>query len=140
MRLFSTIALRTEFWSPHKRAYAVAQGLEEFRLKIAADTAVQLTPLVKHPQARGMTYGMLNLVDSLACALAFDVPELMERQGTWLKEFMTSRAIKGEWFSRSLEAFARTTENSLSADAVKLVRPLLERLHDSVRPTGSDAG
>jgi DNA-binding transcriptional MerR regulator len=140
MRLLSTVAPRTEFWSPHKRAYAAAQVLEEYRFKIAGDTAIQLTPLAKHTQARGMTFGFLNLVDSLACALAFDVPELMERQGTWLKEFMTSRTIKGEWVSRSLEAFARTTEKNQSADAVKLIRPLLERLHDSVRPSGSNAG
>lgn len=134
MRLLSTVAPRTGHWSPHKRAYAAAQALEEYRLKIAGDTAVQLTTLSRHPQARGMSYGMLNLVDTLACALAFDVPELMEHQGTWLKEFMTSRAIKSEWVSRSLEAFARATEKSLNADAVRLVRPLLERLHDRVRP------
>lgn len=134
MRLLSTVATRTEFWSPHKRAYAAAQALEEYRFKIAGDTAVQLTLLSKLPQLRGMNYGMLNLVDTLACALAFDVPELMEHQGIWLKEFMTSRAVKGEWISRSLEAFARATEKSVNADAGKLVRPLLERLHDSVRP------
>jgi methanogenic corrinoid protein MtbC1 len=140
MRLLSTVAPRTAFWSPHKRSYAAAQAIEEYRFKIAGDTAVQLTLLSRHPQARGMNYGMLNLVDTLACALAFDLPELMEHQGTWLKEFMTSRGIKGEWVSRSLDAFARATEKSLTADAVKLVRPLLERLHASVRPQSTRAG
>ncbi|MGE5261835.1 MAG: MerR family transcriptional regulator [Acidobacteriota bacterium] len=140
MRLLSTVAPRTAFWSPHKRSYAAAQTIEEYRFKIAGDTAVQLTLLARHPQARGMSYGMLNLADTLACALAFDLPELMEHQGIWFKEFMTSRAIKGEWVSRSLEAFARATEKSLTADAVKLVRPLLERLHTSVRPQGTRAG
>jgi DNA-binding transcriptional MerR regulator/methylmalonyl-CoA mutase cobalamin-binding subunit len=124
---------RATFWAPSKRAWAAVTALRAQRLKIAGEVVAELT------QARGssadrriyseqLSFATLYLVDALSCALAFDVPELMDWHREWLKEAMPLRAVSAQALAEHRKAIARVLAKALGAEGGRQFQPLLSRM------------
>lgn len=124
---------RTEFWAPPKRALRAADALRAQRLKIASDTAERFfaTLAPSHTRAwnaHNINFATLFLVDAVACALAFDVPELIDTERAWLDEMMLRRAVPKELLTKHLDTFARVLAESFSKEQNRLYQPLVVRM------------
>lgn len=75
-----------------------------------------------------MNYATLFLIDSLLCALAFDVPELMDLQNRWLKEAMPPRSVMPELIGKHLQIFEAVLLKKFSKEQNRFFAPLIERM------------
>ncbi len=138
MRLLSGVTSPQRLWSPAKPALAAAFEMSAARFALAANIGMQLASMSKQQPVRSTYFGVLNLVESLSCAMAFDAPELMDAQGAWIADFLTSRSIPAGWAASATEICGRACAKLLSADASRLANPLLERMRARIGATGED--
>jgi hypothetical protein len=75
-----------------------------------------------------VNYATLFLLDSLACALAFDVPDLMDLQHEWLKEAMPPRLVMPQLIGKHLQIFADVLDKTFTKEQIRLFAPLIERM------------
>ncbi len=121
-------------WSPSKRAWNAVTALRAQRLKIAGAIVAELLP-PHAPSARlgavaeRLNFGTLYLLDTLACALAFDVPELMELHKEWLQDAMPTLGIAPEAVKAQRKAAARVLTRALGEESQPF-NPLLSRLDE----------
>jgi hypothetical protein len=123
--------MRTEYWAPSRRTRDAANLLQAQRLGIAGAVAAKFTTMPKAHRiwdAVFMNYATLFLVDSLACALAFDAPELMDAQREWLGEAMPPRAVKPAVIANHLQVLASVLSKTFTKDQAQLFEPLVERM------------
>lgn len=117
-------------WTPSAKSLKAAMLLCEYRVQIASETADQLS----RPKRKGalhfenLTQPTLFLTDTLACAIAFDAPVLIDTQREWLSEAMPVRGVQTQMLDLHLEAFKRTIEKSLGKAMAKSVDELVDRL------------
>lgn len=128
-----TLKPRAAYWSPSKRTLSAANALRAQRLKLAGNTAVRFMATLAPTHARtwdasAINFATLFLVDAVTCALAFDVPELMDTERAWLDEMMRQRAVPVELLAKHLDTFARVLEQSFSKESYRLYQPLVARM------------
>ncbi|MBI5878320.1 MAG: MerR family transcriptional regulator [Chloroflexi bacterium] len=117
-----------------RRALAAAHAVRNLRMELAAHTASALS--VQHTRpgsefAGIITFATLFLTDALACALAFDLPELMDAQAHWLRQALTPRAVTTAMIIEHLSAFERAAYAVLGRNVAAQVRALVARMKDS---------
>jgi hypothetical protein len=119
-------------WAPSKKSLKAAMMLREFRLKIASETVTQLAESARSwgCGTEALSRPTLYLIDTLACAIAFDAPELMDTQNEWLGQAMLPRRIQPQMISKHLQVFKRTVEKNLGKDKVPVIDELLDRLQN----------
>jgi len=120
-------------WAPTKRAWHLANALQSQRLKIAGDVASKfITTLPATLQRKwdtsNINFATLFLVDALSCALAFEVPDLMDLEHAWLREAMPPRLVSSSLITKHLEISETILRKSFSADRLRLLSPLIERM------------
>ncbi len=135
-RALTTLTFRSVSWSPSKRAWAAVMTLQTRRVKIAGDVVAALTPArasdaERSARSQQISYATLYLVDALACALAFDVPELMDLHRDWLKEAMPARAVSAQALTQHREAITRVLGHTLSTDDARQFKALLARMEEN---------
>ena len=134
-RSLPTAEPRAQVWSPSKRAWNVVQSLQAQRFRITGDATAKF---MAHLPARvlrawslqDLNYATLYLVDALACALAFDVPELIDMQKAWLQAAMPPREVPAQLIAKHLAIFARVLDKTLAADQARQFKSLLARLEN----------
>lgn len=129
---------RAKYWTPSKRAFGAANALRAQRLKIAGDTAARFiaTLAPNHSRtwnANDINFATLFLVDAVTCALAFNVPELMDTERAWLNEMLPPRAVSAKLITRHLETFARVLGQLFPKEQNRLYQPLVARMTDRPR-------
>ena len=135
-RALANLTPPTVFWSPSKRAWTAVMTLQTQRTKIASDVVAALTPARESDAERSarsqqISYATLYLVDALACALAFDAPELMDLDRDWLKEAMPTRAVSAQALTQHRDAVARILGRTLSNDDARPFKTLLARMEEN---------
>jgi methanogenic corrinoid protein MtbC1 len=130
LKTLTTNHLARKPWAPSKKSLKAALMLREFRFKIASETCAQLADY-----ARGWGFGpetlshpTLYLIDTLACAIAYDAPALMDAQNEWLGEAMPPRRVKPQMLSKHLQVFRRTVQKNLDGSMAQSINELLDRL------------
>lgn len=125
----------TKLWTPRLRAWRAANALRAQRLKIAGDTVARFMATLPSNHRKwnvnDVNWATLFLVDALTAALAFDVPELMDREREWLHQAMPPRAVPRGLIQKHLDIFARGLERIFSQDRNRLYQPLLARMKDT---------
>jgi hypothetical protein len=128
-------------WSPSKRVLDLVDSLQVQRLKIAGQVVAELIALTSkaHPNwdALQLNAATLFLLDSLACALAFDVPDLMDMQHKWLNAAMPPRAVSAQLIDRYLQNVEAALHKHLTQEHYRFFPPLLERLKHQQNTTGA---
>lgn len=143
---------RRSVWRPERGLLIAAQVIDAHRLPLVgetlhtvskADGKGNLLPnngsIKGHwrrelaPHASRLTEPTLFLTDSVIAALGFDVPELMDVQGAWLREFMTARGIEPPMLKAHLETFTQVARRRLPREVFSMVTELVERLWTSVQ-------
>lgn len=124
---------RASFWAPSKRAWAAVTTLRARRLEIAGEVVAELMPArgsnaERSTRSEQLSYATLYLLDALSCALAFDVPELMDRHREWLKEAMPPRAVSAQALAEHRKTIARVLGKALAAEDGRQFQPLLSRM------------
>lgn len=130
-----TLKPPARFYQPSRRAWNAVQTLHAERLKVAAQTIVEFATGLAAGAQRNWSPARLNvptlhLVDTLTCALAFDVPELMDAQGTWLQNALPLRGVAGPLVRRHVQALDHVLDKTLGQSSAGLYGPLLERFTD----------
>ncbi len=130
--------VRADTWAPPKRALNAAERLVALRLRVAGDAVGELAALAPMPyptwDAVQLSAATVFLIDSLACALAFDVPELMDLQRHWLAAAMPARSVPPQLIDHYLDIVNRVLQKQLTKEHAQPFVPLLERLK---LPTGT---
>jgi DNA-binding transcriptional MerR regulator len=120
---------RAQYWTPSKRVWNAANALRAQRLKIAGDTVARLGAAWPPKwDVADLSHATMFLIDALFCALAFDVPELMNAERAWLDEMMPARAAPAELLDQHIETFARVLSKALPPEHNRLYQPLVERM------------
>lgn len=124
---------RSGVWSPSKRAWAAVMALRARRLQIASEVVAELTPArasnaERSTHSQQLSYATLYLVDTLSCALAFDVPELMNLHREWLKEAMPPRAVSARALAEHRETLTRVLAKALASEDGRQFTLLLSRM------------
>lgn len=124
---------RTQFWTPSQRALHAANALRARRLELASDTAARFFALLTPPQARAWTvpdinFATLFLIDTITCALAFDVPELMNAERSWGDQMMLERGVPKELVEKYCDTLAHVLTESFSKEKNHLYQPLIARI------------
>jgi DNA-binding transcriptional MerR regulator/methylmalonyl-CoA mutase cobalamin-binding subunit len=120
-----------EYWSPSKKVWNLANVLQTRRLEIAGITATEFmahAPAQRHWDLTSINDSTLFLLDALACALAFNVPALIDHEREWLAEVMPPRAVKPELILKYLDVFKMILKKHLTVDQRRLIDPLIERM------------
>lgn len=135
VRAFATLTPRAKLWAPGKRAWDAVCALHAQRFALTAETVSKLMANVStkhrrvlHPEE--LHAATLYLVDSLACALAFGAPTIIDLERAWLAQAMPPRAVSSELIARHIEIFARALERTLGEPA-RQFKPLIARLQDA---------
>lgn len=122
-------------WRPSRRLLYAALTLAAYRLQIATATiehfAEGLSLRGENPRnelRRQLSQPALFLTDAFVAALAFDAPELVERQGIRANDFMPAYQISPHPLHGFLNAYAATLRQVLPNEAHKRVGELYERL------------
>lgn len=135
VRNLASIRARAEYWVPSKRARNAVEVLQAQRLGIAADAAVKFIATLPKANRQWDTaqvnYATLFLIDSLACALAFDAPELIDMQRHWLADAMSPRLVTQPLIAQHLKVFARVLSEAIAKEAMRLFEPLIERMKNT---------
>lgn len=130
-----TIAHPSDYWTPSRAALQAAQALQQERLDVAAKTIHRFAELPEQPrwgrQMHVLSIPTLFLVDALSSALAFDLPELMDRQGAWLRGLLVARGIELETLDRYLGVFEKISARTLSRTVSASVKELMHRFESS---------
>lgn len=122
-------------WSPSKPAWRAVLALRAQHLQIASLVVADLMP-PRRPdapvsaRADQLSFATLYLLDALACALAFDVPELMEAHKEWLGAVMPARGVSAEALETHRKAVMRALQRAL-VDEADPFQSLLERLEET---------
>ena len=122
-----------ETWVPSKRVRHLANALQSQRLKIAGDVASKFiatlpATLQRRWDASNINFATLFLMDTLACAVAFDVPDLIDWEHQWLMEAMPPRSVSPSLIAKQLETFKMILRKYFSGDEWRLLYPLIERM------------
>lgn len=132
VRNLASVKARDDWWTPSKRALNLANALQAHRLKIAGDVAEEfMAGISKSPRgwnAADVNFATLFLIDALSCALAFDVPALMELEQAWLNEAMPVRAVSSLIIAKHLAISETVLRKTFSADQARLLAPLIARM------------
>lgn len=129
----ASVKLRAEYWSPSPRAHQAVKALLAQRLRIMGEAVAMLTSSIgakKHPHwdTSILNYSTQFLIDTLACALAFDAPELVDDQRQWLRQIMPVRMVPSQMIDKHLEIFGQVLNRTLGKDQARLFKPLIERM------------
>ena len=82
-----------------------------------------------------INFATLFLIDTLTCALAFDVAELMDVQGQWLSEALRPRFVIPQLIGPHLQIFQNVLNQTFAKEELRLFEPLLARMkHHTVNP------
>ncbi len=127
-RALATVAPRSQYWAPSKRAWNAARQLQIERLRIAGETIAQSGPRIPEHWRAELGRATLFLVDALLSALAFDAPEIMDAQRLWLEQAMPPRHVAPPLIARHLAVFRRVLGDVLSTESAGPFQPLLERM------------
>lgn len=132
LKILTSNHLPRKTWTPHIKSLKAAMMLREFRFKIASETVNQLGnyPRVWGLSPETMAHPTLFLSDALACAIAYEVPELMDAQNEWLRQAMPPRGIQPQMLNKYLQVFERIVKKNLGKDIVADADDLLERLQN----------
>jgi methanogenic corrinoid protein MtbC1 len=132
-------------WTPASALLRAALELNALRLSLAADAVARLLKLRGKPQSRELTNfsgllmnAALLLTDALACALAFDVPELMDVHGAWLWDLMHAHRVPPSAMHEFLDAYQGAAGKQLSSRTIQLSYSLVQRLA-ATKPAGAAA-
>jgi DNA-binding transcriptional MerR regulator/methylmalonyl-CoA mutase cobalamin-binding subunit len=132
MRGLGAVRMRAEYWPPSKRVLNVIDLLQAQRLGIAGEVVAEFvgsSPKAhRNWDASHVNYATLFLIDSLACALAFDVPELMDSQNQWLKEAMPPRSVMPQLIGKHLQIFESVLLKKFTKEQNRFFAPLIERM------------
>ncbi len=120
-------------WTPPKRAWQLANALQSQRLKLAgnvASTFIATLPatLQRKWDTANINFATLFLVDALSCAVAFEVPDLMDWEHQWIMEAMPPRSVSPSLIAKHLETFKMILRKSFSGDELRLLYPLIRRM------------
>ena len=125
------LAKPTELWSPPKRLLRAALELRAQRQFLAGET----TAIVQQQAGSRalvridvVSQATLHLADLLACALAFDVPELMDDQAQWVHAALGPRGVTPLMLRAHQDAFSIAAQHALGAESAKAALALLDRL------------
>lgn len=133
------VRLRADAWRPSDRVLAAAARLQALRLRIAGEVVGELVAVAPKPHptwdALQLNAATFFLIDALACALAFDVPELIDWQREWLGAAMPSRSVPPPLIHRYLDIINTILHKRLTKEHARLLVPLLERLKIPTRTT-----
>ncbi|MBI5302710.1 MAG: MerR family transcriptional regulator [Chloroflexi bacterium] len=135
-RSLATLKPCREVYAPRRRAWDAVMALQEHRLTIAGESAeavfaqLSLAPRARW-RAEDLRMAGLYLTDSLASALAFDVPDLMELDGRWLKQMLSPRAVPPDAVVNHIKLFSRALSRALGSEHASAFKPLLARLSDA---------
>jgi DNA-binding transcriptional MerR regulator len=132
----ASITPRKNLWAPSKRAFKAALSLQAQSLQIAGKTLDhfwerQGQQARKLPM-RDLNFETLYLIQSVACALAFDAPDLLDWQTQWLQEVLKARSVSWALLPPFAEAFAKTLQSTLATDVVQTIKPLIAHWQESV--------
>ncbi len=110
-------------------------ALRAQRLQIASLVVADLTPHRRpdsqlSARADQLSLATLYLLDALGCALAFDVPELMDLHKEWLRAAMPARGVTAAALTEHRKAVARALGRALVDDAQPF-QSLLARLEEN---------
>jgi DNA-binding transcriptional MerR regulator len=123
-----------EVWSPPRRAWNAVQELQAQEPRIAGEIAAQFTSVLpKSQQAmppQTLEWITFYVLDVLASALAFDVPELVEAQREWLSQAMPPRGVPASLLANYLRILQQVLGKSLAKDQASAFQSLLSRLQD----------
>jgi DNA-binding transcriptional MerR regulator len=134
----ATRAPQVSQWQPEVVRLNAALELQMLRLELASDA---VTRFMGRPQiqadafyeTRGnMSHSALYLTDILACALAFDAPEMMETQGAWLNSLLGSRHVPTPALHQFLNAYRAAVKRAVSKESNKRAQALLTRFAATV--------
>jgi len=137
VRALIAVASPKPVWSPNKRAWNAVHELQAKRLKIAGDAVARLmTHAFVDAQAgewtsEDLNFATLFLIDVLACALAFDAPDLMDLHRTWLRGMLLPRGVALPLIAAHLESVARVLNKVLQADDAQQFKLLLARMEEN---------
>lgn len=118
----------------NRRALATARAVRVLNMDLTARTTGLLHE--REPQLAGRLAGRLSLAtahvgEALACALAFEAPELMDNEARWLRQVALPPAA-GEPLARGyLRALDAAASEVMGKAALAAVRPLLARMKDT---------
>jgi DNA-binding transcriptional MerR regulator len=133
VRGLQTLEPKTSFWAPSKKSWSIALTLKSERLRIASDTVDAMMPnrlseMQRSEMSQQVSYSTLYLTDALVCALAFDVPELMDLHRAWLEQAMPVRAVSTQVLAKHRQVYAQALGKTLSQDEMEYCQPLIDRL------------
>lgn len=133
VRNLASVQVCGSCWTPSKRAWHLANALQAQRLKIAGDVVSDfmgtLSPSLQRKwDAANINFATLFLMDALACAVAFGVPDLMDWEYHWLEEAMPPRSVSAFLIAQHLETFKMILRKHFSGDELRLLYPLIERM------------
>lgn len=132
VRNLGGIQVRAEYWGTSKRVLNAIDLLQAQRLGIASEVVAEFISTLPRTHRKWDTshvnYATLFLIDSLLCALAFDVPELMDSQNQWLKEAMPPRSVVPLLIGKHLQIFEAVLLKRLMKEQIRFFAPLIERM------------
>ncbi len=129
----SSVRACADYWAPARRVRELANALQQRRLEIAGDTAADFMAALPADVPRKWDLGDLDaatlfMIDTLSCALAFDVPELVDLQRQWLQKAMPPRAVSASLIVEHLRIFEGVLGRLLPGEPVRILEPLVERM------------
>jgi hypothetical protein len=144
LRLLATTTPQVSDWRPPYSKLAAARALDALRHQVTGETIQQfMEPMVRaapHEPTEfrhGMMHSALFLTDAVMSALAFDTPELMDRQARWLAGFTPAHEISLESVEQFLGLYRAVTERFLNHETARPVGEMLTRLGDALQGHGS---
>jgi DNA-binding transcriptional MerR regulator len=126
LELLLTRIPRSDYWDSPRRSYHAACIVQNQRQEVVGSVAAAIKRDNVHPIEPGMEE--LMLVDAVACALAFELPTILEAQVSWLKSFSTHRGYRNDWLTECFSGLKRSLSRLLAPDVLAQVKPLLARL------------
>jgi DNA-binding transcriptional MerR regulator len=121
--------------SPSPRGWSALHALQVHRLQVTGETVARF--LERMPSQAPRTWGegdlsfaTLFLIDALACAYAFDAPELMDVQRTWLNTILLSRDVAPPLIRMHREIFARVLTRAIGKEDAEQFKRLLARMEE----------
>lgn len=130
-RALATLKPHREFFTPRRRHWDAAIALQEQRLTIAATVTQQMMNARRARwHAADLHLAGAYLTDLLACALAFDAPELMDAERQWLAQILPPRGVPAQAVADYLQLFARALDKILRAELAASCKPWLSRLEN----------
>jgi hypothetical protein len=133
MRNLTTRAPRMLEWKPDATQLDAAFELQALRLQVTADAVTHFMGRLKaktdtYDESRAtMTQAALFLTDMVSCALAFDIPELMDVEGMWLYDLLTPRQVPAPVLHQFLNLYGASAKRFLSKASAKMIHALVMR-------------